>query len=276
LSNSVAKRQTAKLLLVSLYGRLGMRDIDYKVKVVSADQAMEIFQNYEWTSILEVNGLALVRYGKLLDPTLLELFKEGAIQEKNNGQNRGTISSVAAAAATAAYSRILLNQYTNLPGNLAIYTDTDSVVLRKPLDDSMIGKDLGNMKLEHVIKQGIFIAPKTYIIKTTDGKIISKAKGVRQGLLKWDDYFNLLNGTSLTLQQSQFIRKFESGHIVVRHFDYKLRGLSIKSENMALVPYIKASVAVVPFIESSVALVSFVEVSVAVVPYIKSNFVMEL
>jgi hypothetical protein len=88
-----SRRQTAKLLLVSLYGRLGMRDIDFKVEVVDTAKALEIFQEYEWTSILEVGGRSLIRYGKRVDSSLLELFQDNGMQSKNQGKTGNTISN---------------------------------------------------------------------------------------------------------------------------------------------------------------------------------------
>jgi hypothetical protein len=234
-----SRRQMAKLLLVSLYGRLGMKDIDYQVQVVDSDKILDIFKNYEWTSILEVNGQAVVRYGKLLDPTLLELFNENGIQTKSSGKIHGTISSIAAAAATSAYSRILLNKFTNIPGNLAIYTDTDSVVLAKPLPETMIGKNLGDMKLEHEISKGIFIAPKTYALITQQGQLIAKAKGVNTPLT-WNHYVELLAGGTIHLQQSYWKRDIIGGTVRIINQSYTLRGRPILSlvvykYNMALI-----------------------------------------
>lgn len=231
-----SKRQTAKLLLVSLYGRLGMRDIDYQVRVVSADQAMVIFQNYDWTSILEVAGRAVIRYGKMVDPNLLELFnsQDNSLQLKGKGKVNNTVSSIAAAAATSAYSRILLNQYTNLPGNLAIYTDTDSVVLRQKLPQSMVGKKLGDMKLEHIIQEGIFIAPKTYALKTVEGRLITKAKGVNIPLT-WQNYVDLLQGNTLNLQQQYWKRDLIGGTVNIIDQNYSLKGR--KSDSLALIVY---------------------------------------
>jgi hypothetical protein len=231
-----SRRQTAKLLLVSLYGRLGMRDIEFKVDVVDSSKAFEIFREYEWTSILEINGRAVVRYGNKLDPTLLELFNENGNINKANGKTFGTISSIAAAAATSAYSRILLNKYVNIPGNLAIYTDTDSVVLRHKLPDKMVGKALGNMKLEHIINKGIFIAPKTYALQTESGKLITKAKGVNIPL-KWSDYEALLRGETMRFQQHYWKRDLIKGTVKIIDQSYTLKGKPFKHLDLVVYRY---------------------------------------
>jgi len=66
-------------------------------------------------------------------------------------------SAVHIASAIAAYSRISINEFKNIPGNPCIMSDTDSVVLPKKLNEQFVGKEIGQMKLEHIIKHGIFI-----------------------------------------------------------------------------------------------------------------------
>lgn len=54
-------------------------------------------------------------------------------------------------------------------------SDTDSVVLQKPLPNNLIGKEIGQMKLEYEIKKGLFLRKKFYYILTPDGKEIIKS-----------------------------------------------------------------------------------------------------
>jgi len=52
-------------------------------------------------------------------------------------------------------------------------SDTDSVVLTKPLSAGLIGPELGQMKLECEITEGIFIRKKLYyILNSKDQEII--------------------------------------------------------------------------------------------------------
>jgi hypothetical protein len=39
-----------------------------------------------------------------------------------------------------------MNQFLNIPGNECYYTDTDSVVLKYPLDNNYVGDELGQFK----------------------------------------------------------------------------------------------------------------------------------
>ena len=56
----------------------------------------------------------------------------------------------------SAYARVSINPFKNIIENLAIASNTDSLILRKPLEDHLISKELGKWKLEHKFKNGIF------------------------------------------------------------------------------------------------------------------------
>lgn len=58
------------------------------------------------------------------------------------------------------------------------YMDTDSLILDKPLDEDMIGNNLGQFKKEYDLKEMVAVLPKTYCLTETSGKIIAKAKGM--------------------------------------------------------------------------------------------------
>lgn len=47
--------------------------------------------------------------------------------------------------------------------NNIYYSDTDSLILEKPLPENIIGKELGKWKLEAEIKKGIIVRPKLYV-----------------------------------------------------------------------------------------------------------------
>lgn len=58
------------------------------------------------------------------------------------------------------------------------YTDTDSAILGSPLPEEEVSStELGKLKLEHIVKRGIFLASKSYLLLTQDGGNILKHKG---------------------------------------------------------------------------------------------------
>ncbi|KAJ3128693.1 hypothetical protein HK100_009024 [Physocladia obscura] len=60
------------------------------------------------------------------------------------------------ASAVTAYGRMIINGYKHIP---------DSVILKNELDPAKVGKALGQVKLEMVIKDGYFLNPKVYAIR---------------------------------------------------------------------------------------------------------------
>lgn len=90
-------------------------------------------------------------------------------------------TNVPIAVAVTAYSRMILNQYKldALASGLELYySDTDSLVLNGPLLESKVHtSELGLLKLEHLIAEGYFVAPKVNWIRTLEGKIVTKCKG---------------------------------------------------------------------------------------------------
>jgi hypothetical protein len=113
-------------------------------------------------------------------------------------------SAVHIAAAISSYARLLINEYKNIPGNPCIMSDTDSVVLPKPLPDHLIGVELGQLKLEHVIEEGIFIKKNFYYIKNSNNVEVIKASGVDSSHLNYNLFVNLLNGESIKIERKTF------------------------------------------------------------------------
>jgi hypothetical protein len=73
-------------------------------------------------------------------------------------------TNVALASAVTAYSRMIINQHKLTAiriGATIYYSDTDSLVLNKALPSYLVDNaKLGMLKLEHKIKEGIFVLPK--------------------------------------------------------------------------------------------------------------------
>ena len=164
-ATDIVTKQIAKLMLNSLYGKFGMKEIYSKLKFVDSKTANRLNKNFNTSIFAKIDeNLYLIKYSSKISEKLRILFKNS--EENNNLTNfkdigliksRGVPSAVHIAAAISAYARISINKYKNIPGNPCIMSDTDSVVLPNKLNDSCIGKELGQMKLEHEIKYGIFM-----------------------------------------------------------------------------------------------------------------------
>jgi DNA polymerase elongation subunit (family B) len=167
----------AKILLNSLYGRFGMSEILIKYDIITRE---------DFEKIIIENDESISDFIELDNHVLVGLN----IELQENSSN----ISIGVAAAITAYARIHMSQFkNNLDYNL-YYSDTDSIYIDKPLPDSMISNTiLGKLKLEYILTDAIFLAPKVYYLETEDGKIIYKIKGLKHEIeLTKDDFENLL------------------------------------------------------------------------------------
>jgi hypothetical protein len=214
------QRATAKLILNSLYGRMGMKEIDNVIEIVNKEKAEYLDKNTNVTIISELGrDKYLVKYvGRIADNIRKMYSKDPLISHKNktksyrkgelrnSGANRAKYvpSAVHIAAAISSYARILINEYKNIPNNPCVMSDTDSVVLTKPLADHLVGQELGQMKLEYEIKKGIFIRKKLYCIINSKGQETIKASGIDSNKLDYNSFKKLLWGESIEIDRTSF------------------------------------------------------------------------
>ncbi len=87
-------------------------------------------------------------------------------------------------------------------------------------------KEIGQMKLEYKIKQGIFIRKKLYCLLTGDSKTIIKCSGVKYGQLDFKDFIDLLNGKDIKTKNLYFQVKWKELVINVNYVDIKIKELN--------------------------------------------------
>lgn len=204
-----------KLIMNSTYGRFGMSPELSDVR------------------LLDVNGTHNYKSGTLFDE--IKLFNEETVmviskQNKNtdliaDNPNQNLQISLPIAAATTSYARINIHRIKLQAALLGVllYSDTDSVVCSQPLPDSLLGKGLGQLKLECTADRGIFLAPKVYALKNvyegekSIGNII-KAKGLAntQGLT-FEIFEQLLDlNNSYSSFQTKWFRQPENATIIIK------------------------------------------------------------
>ena len=144
------KYLTAKKLMSALYGRLGMSPYMETLMVIESASHNTYLEKGVSNIIDLQNGKELISF--------LE-------NDKNTDFKRKFNISIPIAMATTAYARIHMSKYKNLPGYKLYYTDTDSAFYDKPLPDYLVGDGLGQMRLENVLDEAVFIAPKVYGVK---------------------------------------------------------------------------------------------------------------
>ena len=74
---------------------------------------------------------------------------------------------------------------------------------------------LGKFKLEHIFKEGIFVAPKIYYLELEDGTTVTKCKGY-SGKLNKAQYLELLKGHALNLLVTRWKRSSVEGSVQIK------------------------------------------------------------
>jgi hypothetical protein len=93
---------------------------------------------------------------------------------------------------------------------------------RKPLDDYLVGKHLGQMVLEKEYVEFVALAPKVYGGILSNGKIIAKVKGFKNSI-SFDNLKSLLEANkSLELNQTKWFRFIDKGSISIKSQVYTL------------------------------------------------------
>ena len=149
----------AKLLMNSLYGKFGTKT-DRTVLEIFSDQIQEdIIRLRELLEFIGETFQDVVRIDETHYLTVRKDLTNFGSEDPYDtflgpAANVG-VSSMVASGGRAKMSPTKTGQYGK-----CYYTDTDSSILDTPLPDHMIGKGLGQFKLEYVIKKAVFLAPK--------------------------------------------------------------------------------------------------------------------
>lgn len=201
-----------KLLLNSLYGRFGMKTDMLKSKIIENSSIKSYVSIYDVANISTFNTKSLINYKEtptqkkvhaLLNENCIDAKQYQDLSKQLNSFNESSAPHVASA--ITAFARIFMDKFKRDPNLDVYYSDTDSIFCKNPLPSNLISDtELGKFKLENTIKEGIFLLPKVYMLKTVNNETIIKCKGLDNRLLTdldiYDIYFNSTN----------FIKKFVS------------------------------------------------------------------
>lgn len=153
-----------KLIINSLYGRLGMGDIEKESMIIENKDYEKYTKELNILSFKEINNLMLINY---------ELNEK---EKKNNLKK-----NIALASAITSKARIKLyraqQDVINNNGRI-LYSDTDSIFAAYKKDVTNEVHGLINWNKENIkIKDAVFITAKTYAIKLENNEEIIKIKG---------------------------------------------------------------------------------------------------
>lgn len=197
-----------KLLLNSLYGRLGMINQEAETLVIPNEyldaflayfNAKEFYQND--VNLLRVNdfGAYSIVNINLKDPINSLNFDNFNSYERDfinwvikNSLNKYSGSSpVHLASAITAISRKEVAYVLHKYSKHLYYTDTDSVYLDCELEESLVSSNkIGLWKQENTIEKAVFLNPKTYAFIDKNQRSTVKSKGALKKYISFNDIYN--------------------------------------------------------------------------------------
>jgi hypothetical protein len=230
-SSGTPMNLVAKLLMNSLYGKFGMKPENACIDIY--DQSIEGLASLQ--SHIERNEESIQDIIKLDTHTVVvtggvSIAKYNQVEDIYHGLD----VNIAIASAVTSGARVIMSKVKNNPEFDLYYTDTDSVVINKPLPQEMVGSSLGQFKLEHEITKAVFLAPKVYGFETINGQEIVKIKGVaKEHVAKFG--VSDLNGllileSSRLIQQKKWFKDTFQGSIEVADVAYQLKATSNKRQ----------------------------------------------
>jgi hypothetical protein len=194
----------SKLLLNSLYGRLGMNPKVEEHKIIKSSELIEIQNTFNVSNIIDFkNGTELVSF-----------FDDTNIDTNLN-------ISVPVSIAVTAMARVYMTKFKNDKNIELLYFDTDSIDIKGDLNYKYIGKEIGKFKLEHIFKKAIFLAPKVYG-GITDNYEYIKVKGLKNPIPFKDLEKLIFKDTRLEIDQTKWYRNFNDGTINIKKEIYTL------------------------------------------------------
>jgi hypothetical protein len=130
----------AKILMNSLYGRFGMDDNFKHIEILSKKEFNKLqLNNFNVYDIIDLDNNYLIQ----LNSNNLDTILENGLETHN--------INIAIASAITSYARVFMNQFKNNPNYKLFYTDTDSIYINKPLNNSLISNnEIGKLKLEYI------------------------------------------------------------------------------------------------------------------------------
>ena len=208
-------RYISKLQLNTLYGIFGRKQELIQTININPSDLPLYASVYEIKAVLEVSDkiwtLLINSKIKLTGPIGLKPDITVSLPDTN----RMVKSNVGIASAVTAYARIYMSQFKNRTDFKLLYTDTDSIMIDRPLPEDLIGKELGLMKDELSglsIKEAYFLGIKQfgYWYKDKQGNRIEKSvfAGVKRDSLTFEEIVKLFKGEIINKISKE--RRFKS------------------------------------------------------------------
>jgi len=233
--NSIgAPRFIAKLHMNSLYGFYGRNPILNEFLIVKNEEIPFYLVTRIVNDIIEINDeLSALMMSCNINHETLNLLNS------TFNTNRTTPylpikTNVAIASAVTAYARIDMMPL-KLDDNV-LYSDTDSIITSSIISDSLIGKELGQLKDEldgKFIKECLVLGIKEYgyTYNNDNGDLVEKSvfAGVKRDSLTLNEMKRLHNGEILTVEtQERLFRSFKTLNLNFKKVTLNLQRTNIK------------------------------------------------
>lgn len=177
-SSKDGEKIIGKFFLNSLYGKFGMEEKDEFIEIIDESNFEKYEALYDITDLTKLDNDQLVIHYKDTTHTINDSIVK---DEKKFPLN----ISIAVSAAIASYSRIYMHKIiTDMLDKKAkvYYTDTDSIILNKPLPNELVGSKIGQFKLVHDnIVEAYFPTSKIYALVLDTGEEVLKFSGLNKG-----------------------------------------------------------------------------------------------
>jgi hypothetical protein len=202
----------SKLLLNSLYGRLGMDPTPENHLILNSSKAIDYYSSPN----IKISNIIDLKNGKELITYLNTSIKD----EESNPLQLKNVSVVVSSVVTAS-ARIHMIKFKTNPNFILYYSDTDSIDIDTELDPKIIGSELGKMKLEHIFDDAISLAPKMYGGINSNYEYV-KFKGLKNPR-KFNELIPLLDkNNKLEVNQDKWYSDISNGTINIHNEIYTL------------------------------------------------------
>lgn len=229
-----AKRILAKLILNSLYGRWGINRRSSVIILVKKEEYNNLKKVHNLISSIN-DTYDLIAVDEPVRNEIKNLISKSGLMNEDQEKDLYSIedtwkpnsTAVQLSAAISSYARISINKYINITDNVIAYIDTDSVVVQNKLPDNEVGEDLGIIKLEHTINEGLFIRPKFYGIKNNKGEILIKCSSIDSSHITWKDIESCIKGNKYDTVQTNLVADWKTISVKTVKKNVEIDGKSI-------------------------------------------------
>lgn len=244
-----SQRQVVKNLLNHLSGRFALNFVKPITKTVHKPELDKILATKEVKTFKQINdNNFIVTFVPVVNRDIcishnLDYYKVILNERKQSIVDKIDVFqdvSIIISAFVTAYARVHMHKIKldilENEGSI-YYSDTDSIATNLSLEkltqvmQERIGNKLGQLKFEHVVREGYFITNKTYALLVEGGKVIKKAKGVSPDSLSYSDFKDMylhsksIQGekTSGEINQSKGSVTIKTRNVTINWNSYKKR-----------------------------------------------------